>query len=213
VSAVADNVAIYDSSPEVGGWGVVAGTSIEVLGHYGAVVGGKVFARRSLIARQLGSHGAIATTIAVGVAPERFDRRQVVQHGSVGGGLHHRLDDDRADLIAVAPHRLGEFGDRHAIWQALPLEARGSAWGDEIYFSIPVACEPEAPREVVEMGDLGYWPPGSAFFHAAAGPHGSLYLPASSTVCALARQGLRRRSPAVCCPRPVPVRRAPDPRL
>jgi subtilase family serine protease len=28
VSAVADNVAIYDSSPEIGGWGVVAGTSI-----------------------------------------------------------------------------------------------------------------------------------------------------------------------------------------
>jgi len=28
VSAVADNIAIYDSSPEIGGWGVVAGTSI-----------------------------------------------------------------------------------------------------------------------------------------------------------------------------------------
>jgi subtilase family serine protease len=28
VSAVADNVIIYDSSPEIGGWGVVAGTSI-----------------------------------------------------------------------------------------------------------------------------------------------------------------------------------------
>jgi subtilase family serine protease len=28
VSAVADGVAVYDSSPEVGGWGVVAGTSI-----------------------------------------------------------------------------------------------------------------------------------------------------------------------------------------
>ncbi len=28
VSAVADNVAIYDCSPEIGGWGVVAGTSI-----------------------------------------------------------------------------------------------------------------------------------------------------------------------------------------
>jgi subtilase family serine protease len=28
VSAVADDVAIYDSSPEIGGWGVVAGTSI-----------------------------------------------------------------------------------------------------------------------------------------------------------------------------------------
>ncbi len=50
-----------------------------------------------------------------------------------------------------------------AIWRALPLEARASTWGDEIYFAIPVYCEPEAPREVVELGDLGYWPPGSAF--------------------------------------------------
>ncbi|HKV46235.1 MAG TPA: cyclophilin-like fold protein [bacterium] len=50
-----------------------------------------------------------------------------------------------------------------AIWQALPIEGRGNTWGDEIYFSIPVTCDPESPREVVEMGDLGYWPPGSAF--------------------------------------------------
>jgi hypothetical protein len=50
-----------------------------------------------------------------------------------------------------------------AIWQALPIEERGTTWGDEIYFSIPVTCPPESPREVVEMGDLGYWPPGSAF--------------------------------------------------
>ena len=28
VSAVVDNVAVYDSSPAIGGWGVVAGTSI-----------------------------------------------------------------------------------------------------------------------------------------------------------------------------------------
>ena len=50
-----------------------------------------------------------------------------------------------------------------AIWDALPLEAKASTWGDEIYFSIPVDVDPENPREVVEMGDLGYWPPGSAF--------------------------------------------------
>jgi hypothetical protein len=50
-----------------------------------------------------------------------------------------------------------------AIWDALPLEAKASTWGDEIYFSIPVDVAPENPREVVEMGDLGYWPPGSAF--------------------------------------------------
>lgn len=50
-----------------------------------------------------------------------------------------------------------------AIWDALPLEARANTWGDEIYFSIPVSVEAENPKEVVDMGDLGYWPPGSAF--------------------------------------------------
>ena len=54
-------------------------------------------------------------------------------------------------------------GIAQAIWDALPLEARASIWGDEIYFTIPVDADAEEPREVVEMGDLGYWPPGSAF--------------------------------------------------
>lgn len=61
-----------------------------------------------------------------------------------------------------------EFTDENpktaqSIWDALPLEARANTWGDEIYFSIPVETEAENPKEVVEMGDLGYWPPGSAF--------------------------------------------------
>lgn len=50
-----------------------------------------------------------------------------------------------------------------AIWEALPIEARANTWGDEIYFSIPVEVGPERGKEVVERGDLGYWPPGNAF--------------------------------------------------
>lgn len=50
-----------------------------------------------------------------------------------------------------------------AIWNALPLQARAETWGDEIYFAIPVELDEESPRAVVEMGDLGYWPPGHAF--------------------------------------------------
>lgn len=50
-----------------------------------------------------------------------------------------------------------------AVWAALPLSAAGQTWGDEIYFAIPVTAAPESPRETVDMGDLGYWPPGSAF--------------------------------------------------
>jgi hypothetical protein len=49
------------------------------------------------------------------------------------------------------------------IWAALPIEAPASTWGDEIYFDIGLDCGSESPREVVEMGDLGFWPPGHAF--------------------------------------------------
>ena len=50
-----------------------------------------------------------------------------------------------------------------AIWEALPLTAKAETWGDEIYFAIPVHLKEESPKEVVELGDLGYWPPGNAF--------------------------------------------------
>src|SRR5262245_23244702 len=50
-----------------------------------------------------------------------------------------------------------------AIWNALPRSVPGSTWGDEIYFAIPVKVKEESPRETVELGDLAYWPPGSAF--------------------------------------------------
>jgi hypothetical protein len=33
----------------------------------------------------------------------------------------------------------------------------------EIYFGIPLTAGLEDGREVVELGDLGYWPPGRAF--------------------------------------------------
>lgn len=49
------------------------------------------------------------------------------------------------------------------IYDALPLEARASTWGDEIYFGIPVDCGPENPQSTVELGDLGYWLEGSCF--------------------------------------------------
>jgi uncharacterized protein len=50
------------------------------------------------------------------------------------------------------------------IWEALPLTAVFNYWGDEIYFSIPVREKVlEFPKEVVEAGDLGYWPDGACF--------------------------------------------------
>ena len=50
------------------------------------------------------------------------------------------------------------------VWEALPIEGHGSRWGDEIYFEIPVVAGQEADaRADVEVGELGYWPMGSAF--------------------------------------------------
>ncbi len=69
-----------------------------------------------------------------------------------------------------------------AIWDALPLEASASTWGDEIYYSIPVDCEAENAQATVEMGDLGYWPPGTAmciFFGPTPASSGDEIRPAS----------------------------------
>jgi hypothetical protein len=49
------------------------------------------------------------------------------------------------------------------IWKALPIEAASQIWGNEIYFGIPLGMDEDAARAVVELGDLGYWPPGRAF--------------------------------------------------
>lgn len=51
-----------------------------------------------------------------------------------------------------------------AIWEALPIEGRANRWGDEIYFGIPVSQGlSDDARDVAEIGELGYWPPGRAF--------------------------------------------------
>lgn len=50
-----------------------------------------------------------------------------------------------------------------AVWDGLPIEGVANTWGDEIYFSTPLALPLEAGQDIVELGDLGYWPPGRAF--------------------------------------------------
>jgi uncharacterized protein len=46
----------------------------------------------------------------------------------------------------------------------LPFAASFSTWGDEIYFPVPVDSElDDSAKEVVRVGDLGYWPTGKAF--------------------------------------------------
>jgi hypothetical protein len=69
-------------------------------------------------------------------------------------------------IIAGRVEAAAELNDTktaQAIWEALPINGRANLWGDEIYFSIPLRLQLEAGRELVSIGDLGYWPEGNAF--------------------------------------------------
>ncbi len=60
--------------------------------------------------------------------------------------------------------QLNDTATALAIMEALPIEARANRWGGEIYFSIPVDAGLETgARDVLQPGEIGYWPPGSAF--------------------------------------------------
>ncbi len=74
--------------------------------------------------------------------------------------------DKRIRIKAGTVAALAELNDTEtaqAIWDKLPVKGRANIWGDEIYFSIPVSGVQEKGQELVEVGDLGYWPPGQAF--------------------------------------------------
>ena len=58
---------------------------------------------------------------------------------------------------------LNETATAQKIAAALPLRTDFNTWGDEIYFAIPVdAVLDDSAQDVVDLGDLGYWPPGKA---------------------------------------------------
>jgi len=59
---------------------------------------------------------------------------------------------------------LNDTSTAQQIAAALPLRSSFNTWGDEIYFAIPIhATLDDSAQEVVELGALGYWPPGKAF--------------------------------------------------
>ena len=52
-----------------------------------------------------------------------------------------------------------------AIIEALPIKETCNRWGGEIYFSIPVSMKLETnnSRDILQPGEIGYWPTGNAF--------------------------------------------------
>ena len=50
------------------------------------------------------------------------------------------------------------------IINSLPIKSQVNQWGGEIYFTIPISAPLENDsRDILEPGELGYWPTGNAF--------------------------------------------------
>ncbi len=60
--------------------------------------------------------------------------------------------------------QLNESKTAQAIYDALPIKCIGSRWGDEYYSRIDVQMtEASDSRSEMAVGELAYWPPGTAF--------------------------------------------------
>ena len=71
-----------------------------------------------------------------------------------------RITTDKIEMLAT----LNESPNAERIWDALPIESTVNTWGQEIYFSIPLQCDLGAEaRDRMEVGEVAYWPTGSAF--------------------------------------------------
>jgi hypothetical protein len=79
----------------------------------------------------------------------------------MGSMLDKKITITAEDIKMSA--ELNDSKTAQKIWEALPIKGSANTWGDEIYFSIPVKVGLENAKAVVSEGDLGYWPPGSAF--------------------------------------------------
>jgi hypothetical protein len=76
--------------------------------------------------------------------------------------------DEIENIISIVTERftikvkLNDTKTAKKLLKILPAYSRVNKWGDEIYFSIPMKAEIENGVEVVEVGTVAFWPPGSA---------------------------------------------------
>jgi hypothetical protein len=82
----------------------------------------------------------------------------------------------------------GELNDKmspktyEAFLKKIPFKSEANTWGKEVYFSTPISISSENGRKEVEVGDIGYWPPGRSmclFFGPTPASSGSRPVAAS----------------------------------
>jgi hypothetical protein len=75
------------------------------------------------------------------------------------------MQERRIKIVAGGVEAMALLNDSetaHLVWAALPISASASIWGDEIYFRIDLSASEQDAQEVVDIGDVAFWPPGQA---------------------------------------------------
>ncbi len=85
----------------------------------------------------------------------------------------------------TASAKLNDSKTAKLIWDNLPISAKAERWGDEVYFYIKpkTGIEKEFARDVVEEGDVAYWPTGPCmcfFFGLTPASRDGKIMPAST---------------------------------
>ncbi len=94
----------------------------------------------------------------------------------------NRIKITVGDVVVIA--EIEDTESAELLWNALPIHGSANTWGDEIYFDIGINAElDDEAEDTVELGTVGYWPPGDAlclFFGPTPMSTGSEIRPASA---------------------------------
>ena len=70
------------------------------------------------------------------------------------------ISTENLRMVAI----LAEGSSADIFWNTLPITGRANTWGDEIYFNVNLQMPlDDDASDIVESGDIAFWPPGSAF--------------------------------------------------
>ncbi|MCL6087020.1 MAG: cyclophilin-like fold protein [Actinobacteria bacterium] len=58
---------------------------------------------------------------------------------------------------------LNESKTAKKLLKILPVKSKINLWGNEVYFEIPMTADIENGKELMEVGNIAFWPPGNAF--------------------------------------------------
>ncbi|MFH1285800.1 MAG: cyclophilin-like fold protein [Candidatus Micrarchaeota archaeon] len=67
--------------------------------------------------------------------------------------------------LIEATAELNRSSTAEALFNALPMRGHANIWGSEIYFGIPINkdLEEDYAKNIVNFGDIAYWPSGNSF--------------------------------------------------